>query len=91
LGHTIYYFTHITDWKKFLDFLALVCAGVGFSLHSEESSVVVSPPCPHVEELKIKRHGAGFVKTNFVEPCHSIYLLMLYAVSSFGSADVWED
>jgi peptide/nickel transport system ATP-binding protein len=44
-----------------------------------------------VEPLEIRKKGRGFVKTNLIEPCHSLYLLVLHSVSSFGSVEVWED
>jgi len=91
LGHTVYYLTRIDRWKEFRVFLKKVCEGLGFSFLESEDAVIIFPECHGVEPMEIKKRGKGFVKTNLVEPCHSIYLLMLHSVSSFGSVELWED
>ncbi|WP_237702102.1 TonB-dependent receptor [Thermococcus sp. AM4] len=68
-----------------------ICWGLGYELVSLGEAVRVLPSCPLVEPLFIPRRGEGFTKTNLVEPCHSIYLLILHSASSFGSVSVWED
>ncbi|NJE62036.1 TonB-dependent receptor [Thermococcus sp. 21S7] len=91
MGHTIYYRISIDGWEEFRDFLEKVCEGLGFRVVGGEDSVIILPECRGVEPLEIKKNGEGFVKTNLVEPCHSIYLLLLHSVSSFGSVELWED
>ncbi len=81
----------IARWKEFVSFLERVCYGLGYSLEEDEGVLIVIPEYPLVEPLIIERNGRGFVKTNLVEPCHSIYLLILHSVSSFGSVSVLED
>lgn len=91
MGHTIYYKISIDRWGKFRAFIGRVCSGLGYDLRESEGAVIIHPGCPMVEPLIIKREGGGFVKTNLIEPCHSIYLLILHSVSSFGSVEIWED
>ncbi|ASJ11634.1 hypothetical protein [Thermococcus thioreducens] len=91
MGHTVYYVTRIDRWREFRDFLEKVCGGLGFRLVEGEDTVMIFPECRGVEPLEMKKNGKGFVKTNLVEPCHSIYLLVLHSVSSFGSVELWED
>ncbi|NJE05773.1 TonB-dependent receptor [Thermococcus sp. M36] len=91
MGHTVYYRIHIEKWEEFRVFLAAVARGLGYHLMDRGEYVVVLPDCPLVEPLEIKKEGWGFAKTNLVEPCHSVYLLILYSISAFGSVDVWED
>lgn len=91
MGHAVYYLTRIDRWKEFRVFLKKVCEGLGFSFLESEDAVIIFPECHGVEPMEIKKRGKGFVKTNLVEPCHSIYLLMLHSVSSFGSVELWED
>ncbi|ACS33266.1 Putative TonB-dependent receptor [Thermococcus gammatolerans EJ3] len=91
MGHTIYYKTSIHRWEEFLSFIGRVCQGLGYEVAPVGESVSVFPTCSLVEPLLIPRSGEGFVKTNLIEPCHSIYLLILHSVSSFGSVSVWED
>ncbi len=91
MGHTVYYRVHIERWEDFKVFLEGVCGGVGLGFFDKGDSVLIEPGCPLVEPLELKRMGSGFVKTNLVEPCHSLYLLILHSTSSFGSASVWED
>lgn len=91
MGHTIYYTIRVEMWEEFRTFLRRVCEGIGYSLEASGECVTIIPNCPLVEGLRIPREGEGFAKTNLVEPCHSIYLLILHSVSSFGSVEVWED
>ncbi|WP_048149999.1 hypothetical protein [Palaeococcus ferrophilus] len=91
MGHTLYYTTRVEKWGEFKEFLQRVCEGVGYFFEVSGECVTVTPDCPLVEPLRIPRDGEGFAKTNLVEPCHSIYLLVLHSVSSFGSVEVWED
>ncbi|ASA76781.1 TonB-dependent receptor [Thermococcus sp. 5-4] len=91
MGHTVYYRTRIDRWKEFRGFLGKVCEGLGFGFLEDGDAVIIFPECHGVEPLEIKKMGKGFVKTNLVEPCHSIYLLVLHSVSSFGSVELWED
>ncbi|KUH34044.1 TonB-dependent receptor [Thermococcus celericrescens] len=91
MGHTVYYRTRIDSWKEFKEFLEKVCEGLSFRFVEGEDAVLILPECYGVEPLEIKKMGRGFVKTNLVEPCHSIYLLVLHSVSSFGSVELWED
>ncbi len=91
MGHTIYYKTRVEMWDEFSGFMERVCYGLGYSIERLENALAVVPDCPSVEPLIIERDGEGFVKTNLVEPCHSVYLLMLHSVASFGSVSVSED
>jgi len=91
LGHTIYYITEIDEWGKFLKFMKDVCNGLGLEAVAEKERLTILPGCMGVEPLKIPRKGYGFAKTNKVEPCHSVYRLVLYSLASFGSVSVWED
>lgn len=91
MGHTVYYRIRIDRWEEFRGFLERVCDGLGFSFLEGEDAVIIFPECHGVELLEIKKNGEGFVKTNLIEPCHSIYLLVLHSVSSFGSVELWED
>ncbi|CAD5243403.1 TonB-dependent receptor [Thermococcus camini] len=91
MGHTVYYVTRIDRWEEFRGFLGKICEGLGFRLVGGDDYVLILPECYGVEPLKIKKNGEGFVKTNLIEPCHSIYLLVLHSASSFGSVEVWED
>ncbi|NJE03782.1 TonB-dependent receptor [Thermococcus sp. MV11] len=91
MGHTIYYRVEILDWEGFRKFIARTCEGLGFRIIMENESVLILPECSGTEPLEIMRNGEGFVKTNLVEPCHSIFLLILHSVSSFGSVEMWED
>ncbi|NPA48183.1 MAG: TonB-dependent receptor [Thermococci archaeon] len=91
MGHTIYYKTAVDGWKEFMSFVERVCYGLGYSVEEDEDALIVIPECPLVEPLIIERNGSGFVKTNLIEPCHSIYLLLLHSISSFGSVSVFED
>lgn len=91
MGHTLYYTTRVERWEEFRVFLRRVCTGLSYYLKEGDECVTVIPECPLVEPLRIWRKGEGFVKTNLVEPCHSVYLLILHSVSSFGSVEVSED
>lgn len=91
MGHTVYYRTRIEQWDDFRRFIERICEGIGYELIETNDSIIILPECPGVEPLEIKRDGNGFVKTNLVEPCHSIYLLVIHSLSSFGSVEVWGD
>ncbi len=91
MGHTIYYEISVHRWRDFKRFMKRVCEGLGYGIVDRGNLIEVHPPCPFVEVLILPRRGWGFVKTNLVEPCHSVYLLMLYSASSFGEVEVWED
>ncbi|WP_082781405.1 TonB-dependent receptor [Thermococcus peptonophilus] len=91
MGHTIYYNISIQKWYEFTKFINRVCSGIGYQLKEENESLIVFPQKMGVEPLRIKKDGVGFAKTNLIEPEHSIYLLILHSVSSFGSVSVWED
>ncbi len=91
MGHTLYYRTHIERWREFSTFLERVCAGLGYPVDIKEEKVVIYSPCPLVEPLRIGRNEERFVKTNLIEPCHSVYLLILHSVAFFGSVEIWED
>ncbi|WP_297089714.1 TonB-dependent receptor [Thermococcus sp.] len=91
MGHTLYYRTRIDRWDGFKGLLETVCEGLGFRVVGGEDSVTVFPECHGVEPLEIMKNGEGFVKTNLIEPCHSIYLLILHSVAFFGSVELWED
>jgi len=91
LGYTVYYRCRIERWVEFKAFLSRVCWGLGMEFHDKGDSVLIKPKCYPVEPLRLKRIGGGFVKTNLVEPCHSLYLLILQSAASFGSVSVWED
>ena len=91
MGHTLYYSTSVEKWKEFTHLVKKACRGLEWEAKILKDSVVVRAPCNHVEMLVIEKNGKGFVKTNLVEPCHSIYLLILYSVAAFGSVSLWED
>ena len=91
MGHTIYYKTGIDRWEEFKEFLERVCRGLGCGVETQGNAVLIFPNCESVEPLRMERKGEGFAKTNLIEPCHSIYLLVLHSISSFGSVSVWED
>ncbi|NJF25544.1 TonB-dependent receptor [Thermococcus sp. Bubb.Bath] len=91
MGHTVYYKTSIGRWEAFGAFLRRVCTGLGYGFEASGDSIVITPDCRLVEPLWIEKRGEGFVKTNRIEPCHSIYLLILHSVSAFGSVELWED
>ncbi len=91
MGHTVYYKTDIPKWREFRSFLQRICRGLGYDVEFQGEVAFVFPHCSAVEPLKIPRKGESFVKTNLIEPHHSVYLLILYSISSFGSVSVWED
>ena len=91
MGYTIYYRTSIKKWREFSRFIKRICAGIGWDVRIAEERAVIEPPCDFTEKMVIEKEGEGFVKTNLVEPCHSICLLLLHAAASFGSVSVWED
>lgn len=91
MGHTIYYKTSIEQWDAFRELIEKICEGLRYDLETSANYVIVIPNCELVEPLKIEKLGEGFAKTNKFEPCHSIYLLILHSVCSFGSVEIWED
>jgi len=91
LGHTIYYKIEIPRWREFRKFIERVCTGLGCGLELLDDALIIHPFCRSVEPLEIAKRGTGFVKTNLMEPCHSLYLLVLHSASSFGSVELWED
>lgn len=91
MGYTIYYKTTVDRWEEFVSFVERVCYGLGYSVEKDEDALIVIPECSLVEPLIIERNGRGFVKTNLIEPCHTIYLLILHSVAAFGSVSVLED
>jgi hypothetical protein len=91
MGHTIYYKTSVSHWEGFVKLMRRVASALGYSLFEGKLFVELHPHRPGVEALRIEREGEGFVKTNLIEPEHSLYLLILYSISSFGSVSVWED
>ena len=91
MGHTVYYRTEVVEWEGFVKFMEGVCDGLGLETLVEKESITILPGCDGVEPLTIPKRGEGFVKTNLVEPCHSIYMLILRSISSFGSVFIWED
>jgi hypothetical protein len=91
LGYTVYYQLEIEEWKAFANFVRRVISGIGWDFQEDCKGIVVLPPCEGVEPLILRRNYRGFAKTNMREPCHSIYLLILYSASSFGSVSVLED
>jgi len=91
LGHTIYYRVNLRKWKEFVAFIKRACSGLELETVTEGNVILIFPNCRGVEPLRIPKVGEGFVKTNLVEPCHSIYTLVLYSISSFGGVSVWED
>ncbi|MDI3475305.1 MAG: hypothetical protein PWQ79_615 [Thermococcaceae archaeon] len=91
MGHTIYYNTEIRRWEDFKKFLKRIARGLGYSLLPEKEWIILVPDSDGVEPLKIKKSGAHSAKTYLREPYHSIYLLILYSASAFGSVEVWED
>ncbi|NJE11193.1 TonB-dependent receptor [Thermococcus sp. MAR1] len=91
MGHTVYYSIRIEQWEEFKSFIERICRGIGYDFVDNGDSILIIPECHNVEPLEIRMEGAGFVKTNLIEPCHSVYLLVLHSASSFGSVGVWED
>jgi len=91
LGHTVYYITKIERWGDFVSFIKRVCLGLGWKMKEGAGSITIFPPCDLVEPLVVRKNGEGFAKTNLLEPCHSVYLLILHSTASFGSVSVWED
>ncbi len=91
MGHTLYYRTRVERWQDFCSFMGRVCAGLGYSIEIDGDDITIYPPCQQVEPLRIGRNEERFVKTNLIEPCHSVYLLILHSVAFFGSLELWED
>ncbi len=91
MGHTLYYNYRCEHWNELKEFIGEISSGLGLSLSESNESILVYSPCPKVEPLVIPLRGRGFVKTNKIEPCHSLYKLIIYSLSFFGSLEVWED
>jgi hypothetical protein len=91
LGHTVYYKTSIEQWEAFREFIERICTGLKYNFRASETKIVITPHCRSVEPLVIEKKGEGFAKTYRIEPYHSIYLLILHSVCSFGSIEIWED
>ncbi|WP_297498999.1 TonB-dependent receptor [Thermococcus sp.] len=91
MGHTIYYMMEVEEWEGFRMLVERACLALGWDFKRNADEMTIFPVCPSVEPLTIKKRGSGFAKTNLTEPCHSLYLLILYSASSFGSVSVWED
>ncbi|MFA4668965.1 hypothetical protein QDY65_00205 [Pyrococcus kukulkanii] len=89
MGYTIYYRVKITRWSEFVTFIKRVCKGL--RLHCEVEGETVKIDAEGVEFLIIPTEGEGFVKTYRKEPYTSLYLLIIYSASAFGSVEVWED
>ncbi len=91
MGHTVYYLLEIVDWDGFRELVERAAKALGFGLEWENGMLLLHPPCRPVEPLRLCKKCSGFVKTNLVEPCHSVYLLVLHSAASFGSVSLWED
>ncbi|WP_457741962.1 TonB-dependent receptor [Thermococcus sp.] len=91
MGYTIYYKVYVRRWREFIVLIRRACSGLGLRISVRNGEVMIIPNCGKVEPLRIPKKGEGFVKTNLVEPYHSVYTLILYSISSFGDVSVWED
>ncbi len=91
MGHTIYYKTSISRWEEFTELMERVAHALGYSTIRGSFFIEIHPHREGVESLRIEKEGEGFVKTNRIEPEHSIYLLILYSISSFGVVSLSED
>ncbi|WP_048056061.1 hypothetical protein [Pyrococcus sp. ST04] len=89
MGYTVYYKTKIDKWREFIKLIERISGGLGIEIKIRENEVILKGE--DVEELRIKKEGYSSVKTYGREPYTSIYLLILYSISSFGSVEVWED
>ncbi|AFK22815.1 hypothetical protein Py04_1241 [Pyrococcus sp. ST04] len=85
----MYYKTKIDKWREFIKLIERISGGLGIEIKIRENEVILKGE--DVEELRIKKEGYSSVKTYGREPYTSIYLLILYSISSFGSVEVWED
>ncbi|WP_048053372.1 hypothetical protein [Pyrococcus horikoshii] len=91
MGYSIYYKIEISNWKKMITLINRICDGLGFELIVSHDRVIIDPELGNIESLIIPKKGYGSVKTFGIEPITTIYLLILYSLSSFGSVEVWED
>jgi len=91
MGHTIYYRLAIEEWEKAVEFIHRVGEGIGLEVKGGKTLLVVKPQNERIEPLTISRKINGFAKTYGLEPYTSLYLLILYSLSVFGSSEVWED
>ena len=90
MGYTIYYHVKIKEYKKAYAFIERICNGLNLDCRFNEREIIVKPSSKDVEPLVIK-NGRGFVKTYKREPYTSIYLLVLFSLSAFGSVEVSDD
>jgi len=90
MGYTIYYHVKIKEYKKACTFIKRICNGLNLDCRFNEREIIINPPSKDVEPLVIK-NGRGFVKTYKREPYTSIYLLVLFSLSAFGSVEVSDD
>ncbi len=91
MGHTLYYKYACERWGELKRFLQEISRGIGLDISEGDELVVIHSPYPTVEPLLIRKSGEEFVKTNKIEPYHSIYKLIIYSLAFFGSLEVWED
>jgi len=91
VGHSIHYLLHVVEWESFRDFIQGVANGIGYRVDISGESLILYPDHQLVEPLIIPKIGSYSVKTNLIEPHHSIYLLILHSVAFFGSVSLWED
>ncbi|MCO6041877.1 hypothetical protein [Thermococcus alcaliphilus] len=90
MGHTLYYHIRLKEPEKAARFIERVCKGLRWDFDTREGEIIVFPPEEKVEPLVIK-DGKGFAKTYKEEPYTTIYLLLLFSLSAFGSVDISDD
>ncbi|KUK18101.1 MAG: Uncharacterized protein XD54_0608 [Thermococcus sibiricus] len=90
MGYTIYYRISIKEPEKACAFIERICNGLNLDCRFNEREIIIKPSSKEVEPLVIK-NGRGFVKTYKREPYTSIYLLLLFSLSAFGSVEVSDD
>ncbi|MDK2782427.1 MAG: hypothetical protein PWQ32_16 [Thermococcaceae archaeon] len=90
MGYTLYYHIRLKEPEKAARFIERVCKGLGWDFDAREREIIAFPPEEKVEPLVIK-DGKGFAKTYKKEPYTTIYLLLLFSLSAFGSVDVSDD
>ncbi|MCD6373074.1 MAG: TonB-dependent receptor [Thermococcus sp.] len=91
MGHTLYYKYACGRWEDLKKFLREISEGLSLEVSEEEELVIINSPHPGVEALIIRKSGEEFVKTNKIEPYHSLYRLIIHSLAFFGSLEVWED
>jgi len=91
VGYTIYFKTEISRWNELKEFLVKTCHGIGFYVKVQKDSIIINPGFSKVEPLIIMKKGSNAVKTYGLEPYTSLYKLILYSLSSFGSVEIFED